>query len=284
MAAGTDNHPTTGSTLRALALSCHPLPTAGVTVLSAGLAGLAGVGFGRGLLFTVAVFAGQLSIGWSNDWIDAGRDQQVGRVDKPVARGAVALGSVRRAALLALVTTIVLSAGLGWRAGLAALTLVGAGWAYNLGLKSTPWSALAYAVGFGALPAAATLARPGHPWPAWWAMAAGATLGLAAHAANVLPDLKSDRETGVRGFWHRLGPRATATAGPALLVVASALLLLGPSRTGWRPVAVALTVLMAAVAVGIGRRNPDSRILFAATIALAGLDLLLFGLTGARLY
>jgi len=82
-------------------LSTHPLPTAGVTVITAGLAALAGLDFRTGALFTAAVLAGQLSIGWSNDWIDAGRDGVAGRTDKPVADGAigrqaVALASVRR--------------------------------------------------------------------------------------------------------------------------------------------------------------------------------------------
>ena len=35
----------------------------------------------------VAVLAGQLSTGWSNDWFDAGRDTAVGRTDKPIVAG-----------------------------------------------------------------------------------------------------------------------------------------------------------------------------------------------------
>jgi 4-hydroxybenzoate polyprenyltransferase len=69
--------------LRALILAAHPLPTAGVTGLSAGLAALAGLNLHTGALFTAAVLAGQLSIGWSNDWIDAGRDKVAGRTDNP---------------------------------------------------------------------------------------------------------------------------------------------------------------------------------------------------------
>ena len=33
-----------------------------------------------------------------------------------------------------------------------------------------------------------------------WAVAAGACLGVAAHLANVLPDLADDASTGVRGL------------------------------------------------------------------------------------
>ena len=142
-----------------------------------------------------------------------------------------------------------------------------------------------YAVGFGALPAAATLALPGHPWPAWWAVAAGAVLGIAAHAANVLPDLKADKDTGVSGCFHRLGPRATAVAGPVLLVVASILVLFGAGQLApWKWVALALIVVVASAGIVTGLRHPDSRVLFVATIALAAIDILLFALSGASLY
>ena len=43
----------------------------------------------RLVLLTLAVFCGQLSIGLSNDAIDAPRDRAVGRTDKPIARGEV---------------------------------------------------------------------------------------------------------------------------------------------------------------------------------------------------
>ncbi len=60
-----------------------------MTVISAVL--LAGIGttWSRGLLATAAVLTGQLSIGWSNDWLDAYRDAAVRRFDKPVVSGAV---------------------------------------------------------------------------------------------------------------------------------------------------------------------------------------------------
>src|SRR5450759_4462219 len=75
--------------IRALALSCHPIPSVAVTAISAGLVALAGLPIGRGALVTVAVFTGQLSIGWSNDYLDAERDRAVLRSDKPVATGAM---------------------------------------------------------------------------------------------------------------------------------------------------------------------------------------------------
>src|SRR6476619_365305 len=126
-----------GGVGRALVLSCHPLPTVAVTAISAGLAALAGLSIGRAALMVTAVFAGQLSIGWSNDAIDAARDRATRRSDKPVAQGAVSIRAVGVAAGLALRAAVVLSLALGWQPGLASLTVVACGWLYNLGLKET---------------------------------------------------------------------------------------------------------------------------------------------------
>jgi 4-hydroxybenzoate polyprenyltransferase len=87
------------------------------------------------LVVTAAVAAGQLTIGWSNDVIDAGRDQQVGRADKPVARGEVSEALVRRMIAAAAGACIVLSLACGLAsAAVHLLLVVGSGWAYNLGL------------------------------------------------------------------------------------------------------------------------------------------------------
>src|SRR6476659_661201 len=213
--------------MRGLALSCHPLPTIAVTAISAGLAALAGLSPARGALLVAAVFAGQLSIGWSNDAIDAARDRATQRSDKPVAQGAVSTRTVAVAAGVALLVAVLLSLALGWQPGLASLTDVACGWLYNLGLKATAFSFLPYAIAFGVLPAVATLSSPQPSWPAPWAMTAGALFGVSAHLANVLPDLDDDVGTGVRGLPHRLGARATAVACPVLLGAASLVILAG---------------------------------------------------------
>ena len=110
----------------------------------------------------------------------------------------------------------------GWPGGGAALVTVACGWAYNLGLKATALSWLPYAIAFGMLPAVVTLSASPPRWPAAWALAAGALLGVAAHLANVLPDLSQDAATGVHGLPHRLGAKATALAGAGILLAASA--------------------------------------------------------------
>jgi 4-hydroxybenzoate polyprenyltransferase len=271
--------------VRALALSCHPIPTLAVTGLSAGLAALADLSFGRGALVTAAVFAGQLSIGWSNDYIDAERDRAVDRTDKPVAAGALPRRAALVAAIIAVALTLGFAAALGWRGGLAALVIVVCGWLYNLGLKATAFSWLPYAVGFGSLPTIPTLSASPSRWPGAWAMIAGALLGVAAHLANVLPDLKEDTATGVRGLPHRLGARLTALVCASILFAASAVILFGPGGEigRWPWIAFGAAVVLAAVAAGAAYRNPSSRQFFFATILIAALDLASFGLAGTRL-
>jgi 4-hydroxybenzoate polyprenyltransferase len=271
--------------VRALALSCHPIPSVAVTVLAAGLAALADLPLGLAILVTAAVFTGQLSIGWSNDHLDAERDAAVERSDKPVATGAVTARAAGIAAGVALTLTLLLSAALGWPAGAVAMVVVLCGWLYNLGLKASVLSWLPYAVAFGLLPAIATLSATPSRWPPAWAMTAGALLGVAAHMANVLPDLTQDASTGVRGLPHRLGAKGTALTGAGLLLAVSAVILLRPGgQSGlWAWAGFGTAVLITAAAATSAYRAPTSRRFFLAIILIAALDLAFFALSGTSL-
>ena len=145
--------------VRTLALSSHPGPTVAVTLLSVVLGVAVGMAPPRVLGLAVAIVTGQLSIGLSNDWIDAERDAAVGRTEKPVAQGLVSVATVRAAALVCRVVSTALSFGLGAGAGVAHLVLVASGWAYNAGLKRTALSVVPFVVSFGLLPAVVTLAQ-----------------------------------------------------------------------------------------------------------------------------
>lgn len=243
----------------------------------------AGAAAGAAVLLGLAVLAGQLSIGWSNDWIDAARDRSVARADKPVAAGTVAVAVVRRAALIALAAVVVLSVPLGAAAAVVHLVaVVGSGWTYNLWLKRTWASWVPYVVCFGLLPAVVTLALPGRPWPPWWAIAAGALLGFGAHLANVLPDLADDAATGVSGFPHRLGRTRTAVLAPVALSVATGCVVVGASGPlGW--VVLGVAVIIAATAAVIALTRPRSRWPFLLTLVVAALDVVLLVASGARL-
>lgn len=215
-------------TVPALVRACHPGPTAAVTTLATLLAVGAGLSPWRAALVGAAVFAGQLSIGWSNDAIDAERDRHAGRADKPAATGALSRSTLRWAIVAACAACLALSAALGPIAGGLHVALVAAGWAYDLGLKGTVWSWAPYAIAFGALPAVAWLALDPPALPPWWVLAVAATLGVAAHLLNVLPDFADDEATGVRGLPHRIGARATALLAIALLVAGTAVVVFAP--------------------------------------------------------
>ncbi len=268
--------------VRALVLATHAPPTVAVTTVATLLAVSAGVPGGRVVLLCAAVLAGQASIGWSNDWLDADRDRAVGRSDKPVVQGGVRPELLRWAALGAVAVAVVLSLLLGLVPGLLLLTLVASGWAYNAGLKRTWASWLGYVVGFGALPAGVVAAAPGTPAAPWWLVFAGAALGGAAHLANVAPDLEDDLATGVRGLPHRLGARLSALVGAVLLGGASLALVLGPegptTGAGWVVLALAVpAVVLAALAGEAGFR----RAAFPAVLLLTVLDVVLLLIGGA---
>jgi 4-hydroxybenzoate polyprenyltransferase len=273
--------PGTASALVALARATHLRPAVAVSVVAVLLAVAADVGPGRTVLLGAAVLAGQASIGWSNDWLDADRDRAVARADKPVVQGAVTPAALRTAALAAAALAVALSLLLGVVPGVLLLGLVASGWAYNAGLKRTAASGVPYLTGFGMLPAGVVAAAPGTPAAPWWLVAAGAALGGAAHVANVAPDVADDLATGVRGLPHRIGATPSAVLGAVLLGSATLFLVLGPAGppgvTGWAAVALATPAVVLAALAGTPRWR---RRAFPAVLLLTVLDVVLLVLGG----
>jgi len=266
----------------ALVRACHPEPTAAVTAIATALAVTSGRG-AESVWVAAAFLTGQLSVGWSNDWIDRERDVRSARQDKPVVRGQVSASVLRSAALAAAALCVPLSLAMGARAGLAHLVAVAAAWGYNARLKATPLSFLPYAVAFGLVPSIVVLGLPGHPWAPWWATLAGALLGVGAHLANTLPDLDDDVANGVVGLPHRLGARRAAALAAVLLLGATVLLALGPGSPGWLALAA---VALAAAVTGVGlvrARRPRSRAAFRAAIVVAVVDVALLVARGDAL-
>lgn len=248
--------------------AAHPGPAFAVTLL-AGLLGVAvGLASPEVALVVAAVGTGQLVIGWTNDMADAGRDRAVGRTDKPLATGELDERTVSAYAGVALILTVALSFAAGAVPGLVQCLVVASGLAYNLGLKSTPWSWAPYAVAFGALPAYVSLVDRPDVLPPWWMVAAGALLGVGAHLVNVLPDLDDDAATGVRGLPHRLGARRASVLAAAVLVAATIVIVLG---AGPDPVlaAAALLVVAGLAVVALVSRGRNA---FRAAIGMALVD------------
>ncbi len=273
--------------VRALIIASHPLPCVAVTAMAtllAAEAAPAGFGWWRLALVALAMLAGHLSVGWSNDAVDAGRDAAAGRTDKPTVSGQISVHGLWAGAGAALATTLAVSAVLGPVTLVIGAVMHIAAWAYNLGLKATAWSWVTYALAFGLLPAFVTSVLPGHPLPRPAVTVAAVLLGTGAHFLNVLPDLAEDARSGVRGLPQRVaarfGPSAARGAALTLLLGASVLLLAvaSPGRR-WVPIAGLAAACGLAVAGAVGR----GKVPFITAIAIAGVDVLTLAAGGEAL-
>jgi 4-hydroxybenzoate polyprenyltransferase len=231
------------------------------------MAASAGLG-DRCALLAAAVLCGQLSVGWSNDAIDAPLDSAAGRRDKPIATGAVSRRTVAWCAAGAAVADVPLSLALGWRAGSAHLVAVALAWSYNLGIKRTLASPAPYAVAFGLVPVVVAGMLPGAPAPATSLVVAGACCGIAAHFANTVGDSVEDAMTGVRGLPQRIGPaRSTVVAG--LFVAFAVLGVLAAAGTNPLTVGAAVVDVGIALALPVAVRMPRARRLAFRMVMLA---------------
>lgn len=267
--------------MRALLQAGHPEPSLAVTAATCGLAAGAGRPAAGVVWVGAAVLAGQLSIGWGNDWLDHARDRAAGRTGKPAATGKVAPATVRAAALAALAACVPLSLASGAAATGVHLVGVGAGWAYNLGLKTTAASVVPYALAFALIPVFVWWGLDGRPAPPWWAVVAACLIGAGAHFTQTLPDLDADERTGVRGLPQRLGPRRSLLAA-AGLIGAGAVAVTAGVGVGDLPTSLAagasLLLVAGILAAGLAGR---ARLAFHLTVA-AGLATAVTLLLGAR--
>jgi 4-hydroxybenzoate polyprenyltransferase len=270
--------------IRALLAASHPGPSFAVTLITTLLAGQAGHWHPGLVLVAAAMLAGQFSVGWSNDAVDAARDTAAGRADKPAARGDISPRTLWLAAGCALTLALAASAVLSPLTFLYGLAAFAAAWCYNLGAKATVWSGAMYLIAFGLLPAYAMSTAAGQPAPRPVVTAAAALLGLGAHFANVLPDLAADRDAGVRGLPQRIaarwGPAAVRGSALVLLLSASVLLLIA-ARPGRQLIAVA--GLCCAAALGLTGAFGDGRVPFRAAMAIALVDVLVLVAGGVAL-
>lgn len=269
---------------RALWASTHPGPSLVVTAIAITLGIAAALPGWRVVVLAAAILLGQLSVGLSNDAVDAARDRAAGRSDKPLARGAASVRSAWIAAFVALAGALALSLVLGGWMLLAHAVAIASAWAYNLRLKSTAVSVLPFVVSFGLLPSLVTLAAPDARPAAAWAGIAGAAIGVAVHLTNVLPDLDDDARTGVRGLPHRLGRRASAVLAAVALAAGAVAVLVGPGEPGvfaWG--AFAAVVLTTVIGLVLALVRPPGRVVFRLVMGAALLLCVQLAATGQSL-
>jgi len=251
------------SRVRAVVSAAHPGPSIVVALVAVALGVVTGLPGDRIALVGAMILANQVSVGWSNDALDAERDREAARLEKPAVRGDVSARTLLIMAVVCAGVAIALSVPLGGAAAIAHLVFLIAGWAYNAGLKRTLAASACYIVGFASLPLIVTLAREDPQPAAWWAIAIGGTLGFAAHVANVLPDLDADARHGIRSLPHFLGPRWSGVAALVALAAAGVVGALGPrdlTVVGTLGLAASASLLVAGLVVVATR--PTSRALF----------------------
>ena len=255
---------------RSLVRACHPLPTVAVTAVIGAFAWSLGWRAAPFAVLVVAVLAGQLSVGWSNDAYDAELDARAGRIGKPVVAATVSV----RVLWAVAVGALAVSAALSWVAagaigGSFHVFSVAMAWLYNLRLSRTAASWVPYALAFGAVPPFLTYGLDGTP-PAPWTVAVFAIVGVSAHLANALPDVESDRAAGIGGLVVRLGARRSGELCWSLLAVGTAILVAVTATS--RPVVAGAALLAFAVAALWSWRSSSASTTFRALLLVVAVD------------
>jgi 4-hydroxybenzoate polyprenyltransferase len=172
------------------------------------------------LRVAIAIFAGQLVVGWSNDFIDAPLDIAAQRTKKPIVSKEINPEQLKRSIVFALVAAVLLSlfSPLGLTGTLIHFLGILSATFYNLKLKSTIISPLPYIVSFGALPWAIYL--PVGNQPPLWLFIDFMLIAVAFHFFNVLKDFQWDINQGVLGLPQRLGRNVSLFISISLVVSA----------------------------------------------------------------
>ncbi|GLV57546.1 hypothetical protein KDH_43820 [Dictyobacter sp. S3.2.2.5] len=232
-------------------LLCHPGPvlihTVAVTVFAV-LAAWPHLAWTTVLLVIGAHFAMQCSIAVLNDYCDRRLDIESKR-QKPIARGLV---SPREALVFGwawIILMFLLLLPLNWLALLLSVLYLLLGQGYNLGLKSTPWSGIVFALAIPLIPVYAFVGV-GHGSPALFCLIpVAALLGIALNLSNSLPDIAEDAANNAHTLAVVLGEQRTLLACPLLILGATILVGLFTllNIAGARPLIIWPTLLLVCV-------------------------------------
>ena len=206
-----------------MAKACHFGPTLLVVSISFILS-VTQLSAAKSFGIAVALLAGQLVVGWTNDLLDHPLDTAAGRLKKPLVKEDVTRKQLQVGISIALVSAILLSflGPLGVRGGLLHMLGLASATIYNFWAKSTWFSPVPYAISFGALPWAVYSAAGKSP-PSWLVIDF-VLVSTSFHFLNVIKDLEWDKQQAVMGLPQRLGKRWSAFAAGALIIAALFLL------------------------------------------------------------
>jgi 4-hydroxybenzoate polyprenyltransferase len=211
--------------IRALLKASHFGPTLLVTAIGLGFA-LSYYSPAESIAVALAIFSGQLIVGWSNDLIDYKDDISHNRQNKPLVAEQISYATLQRSliALIPISLALTIASPLGVNGGLVYFFGIGCGAAYNLYFKFTALSPLPYALAFSALPSCIPISLNQNP--PQWMWVGGALLGMAAHFINVIKDMEQDRASNIRGLPQRLGKKGSIYAAAALAILGALIIFL----------------------------------------------------------
>ena len=221
-----------GGTIRSLLFMAHPGPSLLVTAVLVAVAGLAAHRVPDATLalkLVGAMLPVQFCIGVVNDVVDLPADTAA-KPHKPLVRGVVSrstatgVGVALGAIGLAVAATINLAT-----LGLDILAL-GAGLAYDLGLRRTPLSWVPWWGGMTVLPLEGYASVGAIPVRLLYLIPLAGLIAVGLQFANALPDIDGDRMAGRRSLPVLVGVDRSRWAGPVALAAAGtlAIVLAGP--------------------------------------------------------
>jgi len=189
----------------------HPGPsllTVAAYVLCAVLAAGAHPALGALALTALGMACMQFSISALNDYRDRAADARNPNKRKPLVLGAVSPGFALWSAVILAAAMFASFIPFGLVSVVLAGIFLGLGFAYDLGVKATPFSGLMLGLAFPTIPLLAWNIFA-HLTPALFTvLPLGLALGLGIHLADAIPDAEADAAAGVRGLTQALGKHA----------------------------------------------------------------------------
>lgn len=159
-------------------------------------------------LATLGLVCQQFAISALNDYCDRASDALLPHKRKPIVLGLVSPGFALGAAIVLTIGMFACFVPLGWGPTLLASWFLALGFAYDLGIKSTPLSGVMHGLAFPTIPLLAWVLFATLRPALFWAFPLGMAVGIGIHLADALPDAEADDRAGVHGLVQALGNRA----------------------------------------------------------------------------
>jgi 4-hydroxybenzoate polyprenyltransferase len=194
----------------------------------------------------------QFAISALNDYRDREADARSQHKRKPIVQGLVTPNFALSLALALAVAMEVLYAPYGIVPALTATAFLALGFAYDLGVKTTPFSGVMLGLAFPIIPLLAWELFATVKPALFWTFAIGMALGLSIHLADALPDVQADSAAGVRGLTQMLGRNALVACWGLLALAEVLIVALALSHATTARLAILIPALAVATFLLLG--------------------------------